>query len=71
MTAQGDLVRVPDVSGTDASQPFAQALASLPQELERVGGGALCGGAIQISPVLLNKVCLKAAATSSAAFSAW
>jgi hypothetical protein len=23
VTAQGDLVRVPDVSGTDASQPFA------------------------------------------------
>jgi hypothetical protein len=34
LTAQGDLVRLCDVYGTDASQPFAQALASLPQELE-------------------------------------
>jgi len=57
--AQGDLVRLPDAFCLDASQSFAQALASLSQELERVGGGVLCGGAIQISLVLLEKVCLK------------
>ena len=33
----------------------AKALASLPQELERDGGGALCG-ALRISPVLLDEV---------------
>jgi hypothetical protein len=49
LITQGDLVRLRDVFGPDASQSFAQALASLPQELERVGGEALRGGAIQIS----------------------
>ena len=34
----------------------AKALASLPQELERDGGGALCGGALRISLVLLDEV---------------
>lgn len=58
--AQGNLVRLRDVSGPDASQPFAQALTSLPEQLERVSGGAVRGSAIQISAVLLDKVCLKA-----------
>ncbi len=56
--AQRDLVRLADVAGFDGSQSLAQALASLPQQLKRVGGGALRGGALQISLVLFDQVCL-------------
>jgi len=38
---------------------LAETLASLPQELERVGEGALRSGALRISVVLLGEVCLK------------
>jgi CspA family cold shock protein len=57
--AQRDPVRLPDAAGLDGSQSLAQTLTSLPQELERVGGGALRGGALRISLVLFDQVCLK------------
>ena len=57
--------------GFDGSQPPAQALASLPQQLEGVGGGAPWGGALRISPVFLDEVGLQGGGNSSAAFSAW
>jgi hypothetical protein len=44
--AQGDLVGLGDVAGLDGRQPLAQALASLPQQLEGVGGEALRGSAL-------------------------
>ena len=59
MVAQGDLVGLGNVTGLDGPQPFTQSFAGLPQELERVGSGALRSGAIRISPVLLDEVCLK------------
>src|SRR5580704_19769008 len=59
VVAQGDLVRLGNVTGLDGPQPFTQSFAGLPQELERVGSGALRSGAIRISPVLLYEVCLK------------
>jgi hypothetical protein len=71
LVTQGDLVRLGDVFGLDGSQSLAEALAGLPQELERVGGAILGRGAIWISPMFLDEVSLEAAATSSAAFSAW
>src|SRR3989442_11221754 len=46
LVAQGDLVRLGDVLGLDRSESLAQALAGLPQQLERVGGGAPDRGAI-------------------------
>ncbi len=45
--------------GLDGSQPLAQALASLPQQLEGVGGGALRGGSFWISPVFFEEVSLQ------------
>ena len=42
-----------------ARMPFTQSFAGLPQEPERVDSGALRSGAIRISPVLLDEVCLK------------
>ena len=45
--------------GLDRSQPFTEALASLSQQLERVGGGILGSAAIRISPMLLNEVGLQ------------
>jgi hypothetical protein len=50
--AQRDPVRLGDAAGLDGSQSLAQTLASLPQELQRVGGGALRGGALQACPAL-------------------
>jgi hypothetical protein len=52
--AQGDLVGLGDVVGLDGPQAHAQALASLPQQLEGVGGGTLRGGVVRISPVFLD-----------------
>jgi hypothetical protein len=57
--AQGDLVGLGDEVGLDGSQSLAQAFASLPQQREGVGGGALRGGALQISPVFLDEVGLQ------------
>lgn len=57
--AQRDPVGLGDVIGLDGSKSFTQAFAGLPQELEGVGGGALCGSAIRISAVLLDEVRLK------------
>jgi len=54
--AQGDLVGLGDVVGLDGSQSVPQAFARLPQELEGVGGGALGGGALRISPVFFDEV---------------
>jgi CspA family cold shock protein len=45
--AQRDPVRLADAVGLDGSQSLAQTLASLPQELKRVGEGALRGGALR------------------------
>ena len=59
VVAQGDLVGLGNVTGLDGPQPFTQSFAGLPQELERVGSGALRSGAIRISPVLLDEVCLR------------
>jgi hypothetical protein len=56
---QGDLVGLGDVVGFDGSQPPAQVLASLPQQLEGVGGGALWGSVLRISPVFLDEVGLQ------------
>ncbi len=56
---QGDVVGLGDAVGLDSPQAFAQAFASLPQELERVGGATLGSGPLQISSVLLDEVCLK------------
>jgi hypothetical protein len=38
---------------------LAEAFAGLPQELEGVGGGIVGGGAIGISPMLLDEVSLQ------------
>src|SRR6266571_4050704 len=57
--AQGDLVGLGDVVGLDGSQSLAQAFARLPQQLEGVGGGALRGGALRISPVFLDEMGLQ------------
>ena len=57
--AQGDFVGLGDVVGLDGSESHAQALASLSQQLEGVGGGALRGGALRISPVFLDEMGLQ------------
>jgi hypothetical protein len=57
--AQRDLVRLGDVIGLNRAQSFTEALASLSQQLERVGGGILGSAAIRISPMLLDEVSLK------------
>src|SRR6266576_5404682 len=41
------------------SQSLAETLASLPQELERGGEGALRSGALRIGVVLFDEACLK------------
>jgi DNA-directed RNA polymerase subunit RPC12/RpoP len=46
--AQRDLVRLGDGAGLDGSQSLADTPASLPQELERVGEGALRRGMGQL-----------------------
>src|SRR6266702_4036558 len=48
-----------DGVGLDGPQSLAETPASLPQELERVCEGALRGGALQISLVLFDEVCLQ------------
>ena len=57
--AQGDLVGLGDVVGLDGPESHAHALASLPQQREGVGGGALRGDALRISPVFLDEMGLK------------
>jgi hypothetical protein len=59
LVAQGDRVRLGDGAGLDRSESFAEALASLPQELERVGGGIAGNCAIRVSPMLLDEVSLE------------
>ena len=49
--AQRDLVRLGDAAGLDGFQSLAETLASVPQELERVGEG-LCAGSAGSSPPL-------------------
>jgi hypothetical protein len=56
--AQRDLVRFGDLIRLNRSQPFTEALASLSQQNERVGGGTLGGAAIRISAMLLDEVSL-------------
>jgi len=57
--AQGDLIGLGYVVGLDGSQPLAQALASLPQQLEGIGGGTLRGAALRVGPVFLDEVGLQ------------
>jgi hypothetical protein len=57
--AQGDLVGLGYVVGLDGSQPLAQALASLPQQLEGIAGGTLRGAALGVGPVFLDEVGLQ------------
>jgi hypothetical protein len=57
--AQRDLARLADVASLDGSQSLAETLAGLPQELQRVGEGALRSGALRISLVLFDQVRLK------------
>jgi len=57
--AQGDFVGLGNVVSVDGSQPVAEALACLPQELEGVAGRAVWGGALGISSVFLDQVCLE------------
>jgi hypothetical protein len=57
--AQRDLTRLADAASLDGSQSLAETLAGLPQELQRVGKGALRSGALRISLVLFDQVCLK------------
>ena len=57
--AQRDLVRLCDAVGVDGPQSLAEALAGLPQEHQGVGGQALRGGALRISPVFLDEVRLE------------
>jgi hypothetical protein len=56
---QGDLVGLRDAVGLHSPKAFAQTLAGLPQELERVSGAALDSVTLQISPMLLDQVRLK------------
>ena len=51
----GNLVGLGDVVGPwGGPESRAQAFASLPQQLEGVGRGAVRGGALRISPVFLE-----------------
>jgi hypothetical protein len=59
VVAQGDFVGLGDVVSLDGSQSVAEALASLPQELEGVGGGAVRGRALGIGSVFFDEVCLQ------------
>jgi hypothetical protein len=59
LVAEGDLVELGDGVGLDRSQSLAEALASLPKELERVRGRVVGSGAIRISPMLLDEVSLQ------------
>jgi hypothetical protein len=59
LVAQGDLVGLGDVVGLDGPQSLAKAFASLAQQLEGVGGRALWGGALRISPVFFDEVGLQ------------
>src|SRR5689334_1710074 len=59
LVTQGDLVRLGDGASLDGSQSLAETLASLPQELERIGEVALRSGAFWISLVLFDEVCLQ------------
>jgi hypothetical protein len=59
LVAQGDSVGLGDIVSLDGSQSVAEAFASLPQELEGVGRRAVWGGALGISSVLLDEVCLE------------
>jgi hypothetical protein len=57
--AQGDLVGLGDLIGFHCPQPLAEALASLPQQPERVSGSALRGGTLRIGPMFLDEMGLQ------------
>ena len=59
LVSQRDLVRWGDGVGLNGSESLAKALASLAQELERVGGRTPRGSALRVGPVLLDKMRLK------------
>ena len=57
--AQGDLVGLGDVVGLDRPESFTETLASLPEQVQRVGGGGPRSGAVGISRVLFDEVGLQ------------
>jgi hypothetical protein len=59
LAAQRDVVGFGDGVGLDSSEPVAEALASLPQQIERVGGRTPRSSAFWIGPVLLDQMRLK------------
>jgi hypothetical protein len=59
LIAQRDLVGLGDVVSLNRSQSLAEPLSSLPQELERICGGALRSGTLWTCAVLLDQVGLK------------
>jgi hypothetical protein len=59
LAAQRDLVGFGDGLGVDSSEPAAKALASLPQQIERVGGRTPRSSALRVGPMLLDEVRLK------------
>lgn len=59
LAAQRDLVGFGDGVGPDSSEPVTEALASLPEQIERVGGRAPRRSALWVGPVLLDEMRLK------------
>jgi hypothetical protein len=59
LVAQRDPVGLGDGVGLDGSEPLAQAVAGLAQELERVARGTPRGGALWAGPVLLDEMRLQ------------
>ena len=59
LAAQGDVVGFGDGVGLDRSEPVAKALASLPEQIEGVGGRTPRGRAVWVGAVLLDEVRLK------------
>jgi len=57
--AEGDVVRQGDVVGFDGPESFTESLAGLPEQVQRVGGGAPRSGTFGRSPVLSNEVGLQ------------
>jgi hypothetical protein len=59
LVAQRDLVGFGDGVGLDGSEPSAEALAGLAQELERVGRGTRRGSAFRVGPMLFDQMRLQ------------
>lgn len=59
LAAQGNLVGLRDVVSLDSPQALANPVASLAQELKRVGGMTLGSRTLQVGLVLFDEVRLK------------